>query len=292
MSDPTSAINLGNNPFRKDLGRNEFVIKDSEALVLNSLAAVDISTGLVEFMDDAANLVPCGMVIMPSDGNVAHLTGSSTYKYKAVVQGGIIVRWAVTGAAAITDISKPVYATDGQTMTLTKPTTGLPIGFVVNWISSTTCDVYLYSFEESVLKLAGSYTDYALKDFGTFPTNSLQGTAAALLWQETAYEHYKFISLHAQCVSYDDGIVAGSQVLNLDIGGTNVTGGALTVAYTDADAVGDQGAVINATAITAANEVHIGDTVKIEMAASGTGFTADKPGAFKIYAVIQKMPGA
>ena len=81
-------------------------------------------------------------------------------------------------------------------------------------------------------------------------------------------------------------------VIALDIGGTNVTGGALTVAYTDADAVGDQGAVINATAITAANEVHIGDTVKIEMAASGTGFTADKPGAFKIYAVIQKMPGA
>ncbi len=98
--------------------------------------------------------------------------------------------------------------------------------------------------------------------------------------------------MHAQCVAHDDGVAAGVQALNLDIGGINVTGGVLTVAATDVDAAGDMGAVIDATAITAANEVHTGDTVKLEMAASGTGFTADKCAAIAVYAIIRNLPCA
>ncbi len=48
------------------------------------------------------------------------------------------------------DNGKSVYATDGQTLTCTAPTAGLPFGFIVKWISSTTCDVYFYSFAESL----------------------------------------------------------------------------------------------------------------------------------------------
>ena len=292
MADPTSAINLGNNPFQENLGRNEFVIKDSEALVLNALAALNVSTGKLEFMDDAASLIPCGLVINASDGIVSHLTGSSTYNYKAVVRGGIVVRWAVTGASAITDIGKQVYATDGQTMTLTAPSCGLPIGRVVNWISSTTCDVYLYSFAEAMALANSNPFGYKIKKLVTILSNALQGTSAVTLWTETSKEHYKFISFHAQCVGHDNAALAGSQALNLDIGGTDVTGGVLTLAYTNCDAYGDMGTAIDATAITAANEVHIGDVVKVEMAASGTGFTADAVAAFDIYAVVQVLPGA
>ena len=293
MADPTSAINMGSKPYKLNEGRYEFIIKTSEALVLNSLVSMDISTGKIEFADDANNLVPCGMLEYPSDGLVAHLTGDGTYK--AIVKGGIIQCWAVTGATAKTDIGKPVYATDGQTLTLTKPTTGLPHGFVVDWISSTNCDVYLFSFAESIanLNMGNGLYKYELRDLGTFPANALQGTAAATLFTFPAsYEHYKLISFHAQCVSHDDAAVAGSQALNLNIDGTNVTGGVLTLAYTNCDAVGDMGTAINATEITAENEVHQGDVLKIEMAASGTGFTADTSAAFKLYAIIQKLPGA
>ena len=291
MADPTSAINMGSKPYKLADGRHEFIIKTSEALVLNALASVDISTGKVEFADDADNLIPCGIVEYPSDGLVAHLTGDGTYK--AIVKGDIILRWAVTGATAKTDIGKPVYATDGQTLTLTKPTTGLPHGFVADWISSTTCDVYLFSFEESLAMASAGNYQYQFKDLGTFPANSLQGTAGVTLFIFPAsYEHYKFISFHAQCVSHDNAAIAGSQALNLDIGGTNVTGGVLTLAYTDCDAAADMGVAIDATAITAENEVHQGDVVKIEMAASGTGFTPDTAGAFKLYAIVQRLPGA
>ena len=73
---------------------------------------------------------------------------------------------------------------------------------------------------------------------------------------------------------------------------TDVTGGVLTLTYEHCDAAADLGTNVSATAITAANEVHIGDVVQVEMAASGTGFTAAKLGAFKLLAVIQKLPGA
>ena len=291
MADPTSAINMGSKPYKLNEGRYEFIIKTGEAMVLNSLVSMDISTGNIEFADDANNLVPCGMLEYPSDGLVAHLTGDGTYK--AIVKGGIIQRWAVTGATAKTDIGKPVYATDGQTLTLTAPTTGLPHGFVADWISSTTCDVYLFSFSESLANLNNGLYKYEMRDLGTFPANALQGTSAATLFTfPVSYEHYKIVSFHAQCVSHDDAAVAGSQALNLDIDGTNVTGGVLTLAYTNCDAYGDMGSAINATAITAENEVHQGDVLKIEMAASGTGFTADTAAAFKLYAIIQKLPGA
>lgn len=293
MADPTSAINLAQKPTQEDTGRHIAIIKDSEALMIHGLAAIDISTGYMEFADDAENLVPCGMVMCAKDGITNHLTGSTTYKYEAVARGKIIQRWAVTGASGLSDNGKPVYATDGQTLTLTPPTAGLPFGFIVKWISSTLCDVYFYSFAESLKQLlSGKYTNTETMELGTYPSNALQGTAAVTLRQWTSSAHYQFVSLHAQCVAHDDGVAAGSQAINLDIGGTNVTGGVLTIAATDVDAAGDMGAVIDATAITAENEVHTGDTVKLEMAASGTGFTADKCAAIAVYAIIKKLPGA
>ena len=290
MADPTSLLNFGSNPFEIDTARHEFIIKTSEALVCNAFTSVAIATGKVEFADDVADLCPCGIVLGSSDGIASHLTGNGTYK--AVCRGGIIIQYAVTGATAKTDIGKEVYATDGQTLTLTEPTAGMPHGKVVDWVSSTTCKVYLYTFLESLQKSFLSPSQYFIKEFGIFPTNALQGTAALTLHTGTSYEHYKIISLHAACAAFDNAAVAGSQALNLDIGGTNVTGGVLTVAYTDVDAAGDMGVAINATAITAANEVHMGDTLTLEMAASGTGFTADCAAAVRIFAKCQRIAGA
>lgn len=77
-----------------------------------------------------------------------------------------------------------------------------------------------------------------------------------------------------------------SQVFNLEIGTTNTTGGVLTLALADTDTIGK---VKAATAITAANTGSASDTISIEMAASGTVFTA---GAGYFVIKIQNMDTA
>ena len=76
-----------------------------------------------------------------------------------------------------------------------------------------------------------------------------------------------------------------SQVLNLEIGTTNLTGGVLTLLLADATPLGK---VTSATAITGNNTFAAGDTLSIEVAASGTVFTA---GAGTLLITIQNLDG-
>lgn len=62
-----------------------------------------------------------------------------------------------------------------------------------------------------------------------------------------------------------------SQTFNLEIGTTNLTGGSLVLTLASQATVGT---VTSATAITAANTGTSSDTLSLEMAASGTVFTA------------------
>jgi len=62
-----------------------------------------------------------------------------------------------------------------------------------------------------------------------------------------------------------------SQVFNLEIGSTNTTGGVLTLTLASQAAIGT---VTAATEITAANTGSSTDAISLEMAASGTVFTA------------------
>lgn len=64
---------------------------------------------------------------------------------------------------------------------------------------------------------------------------------------------------------------SASQVFNLEIGTTNLTGGVLTLTLASQATIGT---VTASTAITAANVGTASDTISIEMAASGTVFTA------------------
>ena len=83
---------------------------------------------------------------------------------------------------------------------------------------------------------------------------------------------YAFELLSAEFVTTKLGTGASaSQVLNLEIGTTNVTGGVLTLLLADTDTLGKKTA---ATAITAANVGTAASTISLEVAASGTVFTA------------------
>lgn len=79
---------------------------------------------------------------------------------------------------------------------------------------------------------------------------------------------------------------SASQVFNLEIGTTNLTGGVLTLTLASQATIGT---VTSATAITAANVGTATDTISIEMAAGGTVFTA---GAGYFVLTIQNMDTA
>jgi hypothetical protein len=61
-----------------------------------------------------------------------------------------IVTLTVTGAASAVNIGDSVYATDGNTFTLTG-SSAILIGKVVRWVTSTTCQVF---FQASFLRVA------------------------------------------------------------------------------------------------------------------------------------------
>lgn len=79
---------------------------------------------------------------------------------------------------------------------------------------------------------------------------------------------------------------AASQVLNMEINSTNLTGGALTLTLATTTPLGNR---IDATAITANNVGTATDTLSLEVAAGGTVFTA---GAGIVLVQIQNMDTA
>lgn len=268
----------------------QFIIADGETIAINRPVGLNAS-GYVQNMETGLTCV--GIAKAPSDGNYNHLTGSSTYLYKVTVQGAIVEKnLTVTGVTGITDVKKPFYATDNQTFTLTPAgDTDVPAGYVREHVSGTTCDVYWNSLDDytKVTATGVGGANREVLHFGTIGSNSLGGTAAVNLITYTAKKNFNIISLHAQCTQYDTGVVAGDQDLNLEIGSTDLTGGVLNIVAADVDAAADMGVEIDATAITGNNTVAPGDVITLEMAASGTGFTAAKVALVKVYCIIEPL---
>jgi len=108
----------------------------------------------------------------------------------------------------------------------------------------------------------------------TIPLTSLatglSTSAIDLLTALTPGFRFKILGLEFVTTVAGTGTDA-SQVFNLEIGGTNVTGGVLTLTLASQATIGT---VTAATAITAANVGSATDTISLEMAADGTVFTA------------------
>lgn len=179
----------------------------------------------------------------------------------------------VTGVASRGDIGKVVYLTDNNTLTLTRPTLGTPVGYVNEWSSSTTCDVMMLgTAAQAAVDIGGQGTqDVCL---GTF---SFKDTSDGDLL--TSYLMPYHASIESFWISVGEGFVgsSGACTLNLEIGTTNVTGGVVTVATATCGTVGT---VLTATAITAENIVHAGDALSVEGSSSATTRTS---GTFNVY---------
>jgi hypothetical protein len=99
---------------------------------------------------------------------------------------------------------------------------------------------------------------------------SMTTSAADLMTNYVPGYAFELLSLEFVTTKLGTGTSA-SQVINAEIGTTNVTGGALTLLLADTDTLGKKKA---ATAITAANIGTAADTLSFEVANAGTVFTA------------------
>lgn len=138
--------------------------------------------------------------------------------------------------------------------------------------------------------IVGSYAGQVAPGAGYYTLNFAIGlaamtTAAADLVTNIVPGHRgKVVKMYFTTHVLGTGTSA-SQVLNLEIGTTDLTGGVLTLLLADTTPLGK---TTSATAITALNEFSATDTLSVEVAASGTVFTA---GAGTLTIVIQNLEG-
>ncbi|RLB44666.1 MAG: hypothetical protein DRH30_00880 [Deltaproteobacteria bacterium] len=126
---------------------NAHLVEDAAQIWLNSLVGIDATSGLA----------------IPYDGGLTAFMGLATHErlgtsgvYGAGDSRGEIVidvsgpqiKVPVTAAASAADNGLPVWATDDGTFTKTDPTGSLPVGYIRNWLSGTTCWVQLLSAQE------------------------------------------------------------------------------------------------------------------------------------------------
>lgn len=145
MADPTAVVSRET---VNEISSNRFqgLIKTSEDMQIGALAALLYGTGTVEFGDDVANLTPLGIVHQQPLGDSSKMLGDGTNEI-VTKAGDTLKKVEVVDSSAITDMLKPVWATDGNAFTMTAPSNGEVIGFITKWHTGTTCDVQLLSLE-------------------------------------------------------------------------------------------------------------------------------------------------
>lgn len=100
--------------------------------------------------------------------------------------------------------------------------------------------------------------------------SAMTTAAADLLTNYVVGFRFKLISISYDTTTIGAG-AGGSQVLNMEIGTTNVTGGVVTITLAGTDTLGE---LVAGTAITANNIGTAASTLSVEVAAGGTIFTS------------------
>ena len=189
---------------------------------------------------------------------------------------------AVTGSTAKTDAGKWVYATDDDTLTLTRPTVGCPIGFVLEWRSGTSCRVQIFSVETVMAFVAGGCGQHRMA-LGTYTAASI--VDGDLVTTLPMIHSGRIVAFHIITHIAAAG-TGGTTTLNLEVGTTNVGPTAATpVVYaTGTQAISD---VTSSAAISVNNKFSEGETLSVEAASSVT-FTA---GSFSLFVDYITGPG-
>lgn len=261
--------------------QREFEIVNAEVTFAGSFMQLNshndptaAARGRVDVWNDENDAIPLGWSLAGATGN----TTAPAVRNRIGLDPRVTNAVAVTGTGAVSSVGRAVYMTDDNSFTITRPTLGHAIGFVARWITGTTCDVFCFSSEAMyVLGLAGAGT--YIWNLGVVGPLSSAGNLATGI---QAPHHAQILDFYGIVGRAFTG-AGGSSTLNLEIGGTNVTGGVITVTT----ATGTNGAKLTDTAITAANIVHEGDLIDVEMAL-GVGFTN---GLLNLFAEVETLPG-
>lgn len=223
----------------------------------------------------ASGAIPVGMAEAGVTG-----TGSSANKVSLLAEGRVIEQLAVTGVTAITDVGKWVYATDDGTFTLTRVAKNIPIGIVVDWYSGTSTDTYMLSFGEllAIQASGGVHRTMCLGAVSAGETTGNALTGIVLPCHGIFTNFFGIVAVDATDADVDISI-------NLEIGGTNVTGGVINWLFSSAN-----GVKLACTAITAAATFHEGDLLDVEHVAN-VAVTATDPGLLNLYVEYDILPG-
>jgi len=250
------------------------------AMVGTRSHATTATRGRTQAWNDENGAAPAGFFTTRETGNTS---GTPVPTGKVSIDGGIH-EVSVTGAGAVSDAGLAyVYATDDNTFTLTRPTLGIPIGSVVEYKSGTTCMVYMFSLGELIVMAAGGNAQETIC-LGqlTFVSGISDGNVLTG-WQ--APYHAQILDFYCITDRPIQGDGSGATSLNLEIGGTNVTDGVITISETSNDVAGEKN---SASAITGADIMHEGDLIDVEAASSAGNFTA---GSVRLYIEVLKLPG-
>ncbi len=259
-------------------------IADAKQTYAGGLAALRgpghaTTNGYLDGLDDEAGLIPLGGFF--SDETLGATGDSPPPENNVDVRDKIYRRATVVGVASRGDIGKLVFATDDSVLTLTAPSANaFPIGMVIEWHTSTTCDVAMWGMiAAAAIALGGAGRETIC--LGSFDVTI--AASANLATGIVAPCHGLITDLYAVIDGADLVGASGAVDLNLEIGGTNVTGGVVSLVIGSPTA----GSKVAGTAITAENRIHQGDLIDVEAVVT-TAFTT---GRVNLYATIQRELG-
>lgn len=207
----------------------------------------------------------------------------------------VMLSEAVVGVTAATDFGSPVFASDNNILTLTRPDNGNPVGHVKKFISAAIADVEIWS-EVVQLLYAFFGTDVAEQKIALLTSQSLGGTGALTMGRYVLSGRGQITGFFADVVFDDTGVVAGDQDLILTIDATHrggadvvITGANVNILDTTDYANGDRK---SSTAITALNTYSNNDVLLLKLLAGGTLLTTAQDSLFQFGFQQTRLLGA
>lgn len=236
------------------------------------------SVGRVEPYTSTANMIPAGF--QRAENKTGDTSASPIPRSNLWIGPVIVKSLAITGlAGTFADVGRVFYATADDTFTLTRTDPDLPLGIITDFQTSSVATARFFSAAElAILAMAGA--GQATWLLGVVSGICSTGNAATGIVMPC---HGRFTADYGIVIEPITDVDTNGD-FNLEIGGTNVTGGVIDFDFADAIGVKKAG-----SAITAANVFHAGDLLDIECVETTAGTAAD--GYMAIYATVLMEPG-
>lgn len=254
-------------------------IVSGEVRRLNDASGGYISIGITDGPSEKADLAAGGATGDMSDPG-ARMSG-----------GKAVEDVTVAGVASETDVGEWVYATDHETLTLTRPADDAPIvGFVFwkkNGTTTEICHVYMFDFpQQMLLGAAGGNYEY-IELLPSYLMADLAASAADILTDLPVYGRGKIKKL----VAVVNKVTTDSDAdgaFTVEIGSTACTG---TLTTTDTGGSSNKVApvgLVMSVDISGSNEFSDGDTITIKGAYASNAYS-DGTVSFRI--LVERLPG-